>query len=208
MEDRKQYILQNAGELYLKFGIKSVTMDQVARELGISKKTLYQDFKNKADLVSQVVDFYLENPIFCLNDFSHGNPIDRYFDLRTHIASVLKYYHNNLENDLKQRYPKLYRRIQKQKREIIYKNTVDNLKEGIRKGLYISDLDVDFVAKLQVGRMLLTLNPANNIFTVAELSNIELYDKMLKYHMYSVCTDEGKKYFKKQLNNIRNEVKI
>lgn len=208
MEDRKQNILKNAGELYLKFGIKSVTMDQVARELGISKKTLYQNFKNKANLVSQVVDYYLENPVFCLNDFEHGNAIDRYLDLRTHIAGVLKYYHNNLEIDLKKRYPKLYRKIQKQKREKIYTNTVENLKEGMRTGLYRPDLDVDFIAKLQVGRMLLTLNPANGIFTVTELSNINLFDKVMEYHMYSVCTDKGKKYFKKQLNNIKNDVKI
>ncbi len=207
MEDRKLIILKRAGELYLKFGINSVTMDHVAHELGISKKTLYQYFKNKADLVSQVVDFYLENPVFSLNDFENGNAIDRYIDLRTHIANVLKYYHNNLETDLKKRYPKLYRKIQKNKREKIYSNTVDNLKEGIRTGLYRSDLDIDFVAKLQVGRMLLTLNPANNIFTSAELSNIELFDKIQEYHMYSICTDAGRKYFQKQLNNIKNEVK-
>ena len=85
-------VRENAGGLYLKFGIKSVTMDYVAQELGISKKTLYHYFKNKADLISQVVDYYLDHPVFDLNDSKHGNAIDRYFILRKHIIGILKYY--------------------------------------------------------------------------------------------------------------------
>ncbi len=208
MEDKKLFILKNAGGLYLRFGINSVTMDHMANELGISKKTLYQHFKDKADLLSQVIDYYIENPVFNVNDFEKGNAIDSYFTLRTHILSVLKYYHNNLENDLKKRYPKLYRKVQKLKRERIYNNTLENLKEGVRTGLYRSDLDIEVIAKLQVGRMLLTLNPAYEIFTASEISNIELYDKVIDYHMHSVCTEKGIKYFQKQLNNMKNDVKI
>jgi len=207
MEDKKLFIIKNAGGLYLKFGIKSVTLDYVAQELGISKKTLYQFFKNKADLISQVVDYYLENPVFDLNDSKHGNAIDRYFILRKHIIGILKYYNNNQEFELKKLYPKLYRKVQKYKRERIYINTVENLKDGMDSGLYRSDLDVEIIAKLQVGRMLLTLNPEYGIFTVTELSNIELYDKVMEYHMYSICTEEGIRYFQKQLNNTNNEVK-
>jgi TetR/AcrR family transcriptional regulator, cholesterol catabolism regulator len=72
MENRKEDILKQAGELYFKFGIKSVTMDDVASELGSSKKTLYQHFKDKADLISQVIDYYIKNPQFSLNNVEHG----------------------------------------------------------------------------------------------------------------------------------------
>lgn len=207
MEDKKLFILKNTGVLYLRYGIKNLTMDNVAQELGISKKTLYQYFKNKADLIARVIDYYLENPVFDLNDNEHGNAIDRYFMLREHIIGILKYYNNNHEFELKKLYPKIYRKVQKHKRERIYENTVENLKDGMDSGLYRSELDVEVIAKLQVGRMLLTLNPDYGIFTVSELSNIDLYDKVMEYHMYSVCTEEGIKYFKKQLNNMKNEVK-
>ena len=208
MEDRKLFILKNAGGLYLRFGIKSVKMDDVARELRISKKTLYQYFKDKADLVSQVVDYYLQNPLFKLNDLQHGNAIDQYFALRAHILTVMKYYNNNLECDLKNRYPKLHRKVYKQKRDRIYNNTVENLNDGIKTGLYRTDLDVVIIAKLQVGRMLFTLNPDHGIFTETEISNIDLFDKIVDYHMHSICTEEGLKYYKKQLNNIKHEVNI
>ena len=206
MEDKKEYILKKAGEMYFKFGIKSVTMDDVANELGISKKTLYQHFKDKAGLISQVIDFYIKNPQFCLNNVENGNAIDGYFAFRSHIIYVLKYFHNTIEHDLKKLYPKLYIKVHKMKRENIFSNTFENLKKGISEDLYRSDLDIEVIAKLQVGRMLLTLNPENEIFTEREVTNIELFDKVIEYHMHAVCTEKGINYFKQQLNNIRNDV--
>lgn len=208
MEDKKLFILKNVGGLYLKFGIKSVTMDDVAQEFGISKKTLYQYFKDKADLVAQVIDYYLSNPIFNLNDFGNGNAIDRYFALREHISNILRYFHNNIEFDLRKQYPKLYRKVHRMKREKIFENTVENINDGIKSGLFRPDLDVELIAKLEVGKMLLTLNPENEIFTETECTSIELFDKVIEYYMYSICTEKGIKYFKIQLNNIKNDVKI
>jgi len=207
MEDKKQFILKNVGKLYLRFGIRSVTMDDVATEFGISKKTLYQYFKDKADLVSHVIDYYLANPVFNLTDESNGNAIDRFFELRAHVLNMLKYFHNNIEHDLKKLYPELYKKVHDIKRKRIFESTVQNVTVGIESGLYRQDLDVHLIAKLQVGRMLLTLNPDYEIFTETELANIELFDKVVETHMYSICTEEGLNYYKKQLNIIKNEAK-
>ncbi|NQU52784.1 MAG: TetR/AcrR family transcriptional regulator [Bacteroidetes bacterium] len=205
MEDKKLHILKNVGILYLKFGIRSVTMDDVASEFGISKKTLYQYFNDKADLVSQVVDYYLENPMFDLNNSGDGNAIDRYFCLREHINKILKYFNNNIEFDLRKQYPKLYKKVHKMKREKIFSSTVSSLEEGMKTGFFREDLDVELIAKLQVGRMLFTLNPGNGIFTDSEVAKIELFDKVIEYHMHAICTEKGIKYFKQQLNNVQNE---
>jgi AcrR family transcriptional regulator len=208
MEDRKQYILKNAGKLYLKYGIKSVTMDDVASEIGISKKTLYQFFKDKEDLISQVIDYYIESAHFAIHNPSKGNAIDRFFELRTHVINMLKYINNNIEYDLKKLYPGLYKKVYKLKRERIFNSTIQNVTEGIAAGLYRPDLDIIFIAKLQVGRLLLILNPEHEIFTETELSNIDLFDKVIENYMYSICTEKGMKYYKKQLNKIKNEVEI
>ena len=207
MEDKKQYILKNVGTLYLKYGIRSVTMDDVASEIGISKKTLYQYFNDKADLISQVIDYYLEQADFAINNRSQRNAIDRFFELRSHVLHMLKFIHNNIEYDLKKLYPDIYKKVHKLKRERIFNSTIQNVTEGIASGLYRSDLDIVFIAKFQVGRMLLTLNPENEIFTETELANIELFDKVIENYMYSICTEKGIKYYKKQLNSIKNEVK-
>lgn len=206
MEEKKIHIIQNVGKLYLKYGIRSVTMDDVASEFGISKKTLYQYFTDKADLVSQVIDYFIKNPAFNLNNCGNGNAIDHYFLLRSHIIKILKYFNNSIEFDLKKLYPKLYKKVHQVKRERIYSSTVANISEGISSGLYRSDLDVEVIAKLQVGRMLFTLNPENEIFSESEVASIDLFDKVIEYHMYAICTDKGIKYFTKLLNNIRDEV--
>ena len=205
MEEKKLHIIKNVGKLYLKFGIRSVTMDDVASEFGISKKTLYQYFRDKADLVSQVVDYYLENPMFNLNTSESGNAIDHYFELRDHINKILKYFNNNIEFDLKKQYPQLYKKVHVRKREKIFSSTVLSLNSGISAGYFRSEMDVELVAKLQVGRILFTLNPENEIFTESEVAKIDLFDSVINYHMHAICTDKGIKYFKKQLNKVQNE---
>lgn len=207
MEEKKLHILKNVGKLYLKFGIKSVTMDDVAHEFGISKKTLYQYFNDKADLVNQVVNYYIENPLFDLNKAEEGNAIDHYFCLREHISKILKYFNNSIEFDLKKFYPQLYKKVHKMKRERIFDSTVLNIKEGIKSGHFREDLDAELIAKLQVGRLLYTLNPENEVFSDVEVSTIELFDKVTEYHMYAICNKKGIEYFKKQLNKVQNENK-
>ncbi len=205
MEEKKLHIIQNVGKLYLKFGIRSVTMDDVAQELGISKKTLYNYFADKEDLVRQTLNYFLSKPAFNLNCEETGNAIDYFFALRKHVIKTLKYYNNNLEFDLKKQYPELYQKVRNYKRERIYNNTLKNFVEGVEQELYRPDLDPITVAKLQVGRMLFTLNTDNEIFTYTELASVELFDKITDYHMHAICTSKGIKYYKEQLNKIRND---
>jgi TetR/AcrR family transcriptional regulator, cholesterol catabolism regulator len=205
MEEKKQNILKNVGHLYLKYGIKGVTMDDVATEFGISKKTLYEYFKDKEGLVGQVIDYYLKNPVFILNRENSENAIERYFGLRLHVSNMLKHFNNNLEYELKKTYPVLFKKVHKFKRERIYSDTLQNIKDGIKEGLYREELDAEVVSRLVVGRMLFTLNPGNLIFSENELMQISLFDKIMDYHIHAICTPKGLEYYRKQLNNIQNE---
>lgn len=207
MEDKKLHILKNVGKLYLKFGIRSVTMDDVAREFGISKKTLYLYFTDKKDLVRQVIDYYKENPVFNLNEKNTGNAIDRIFALRSHLAKILKYFNNNLERDLKKMYPDLFKTVYQFKRTRILNEIKINMEDGIREGLFRTGLSPEFIAKLQVGQMLYTLNPEKGVFNENETATIELFDQIMDYHMHAICTGEGLDYYRKQLNRIQNEEK-
>lgn len=205
MEERKQYIIENVGKLYLKFGIRSVTMDDVAQEFGVSKKTLYQYFADKEELVSEVIDYYLQNPLFDLSKHKTGNAIDHMFAIRRHVANIFKYFNNNIEYDLKKLYPGLYERVYNVKRQRILDNTIKNISEGMEQGFYRKEIDPLLVAKLQVGRMLFTFNPDYQVFTEAEVSSMEVFDKLMSYHMHAICTPEGIAYYKKQLKHIQNE---
>ena len=116
--------------------------------------------------------------------------------------------HNNIEFDLKKLYPRLYQKVYKVKRERIYNNTINNLKQGI-SGRFVQEqiLIRRLLPRLQLGQMLYTLDPQNEIFTESELMNIEIFDHVMEYFMYSVCTEKGIKYYKEQLNKLKNDVK-
>lgn len=207
MEEKKLHIIKNVGLMYLKFGIRAVTMDDVAAEFGISKKTLYQYFSDKADLVSQVVNYFLENPELDFKTQNNENAIDFIIAVRSHVANILKFYNNNVEFDLKKLYPELYKKVHEAKRQRIFESTIENLKYGIEQGLYRNDLEPYFIAKLQVGRMLYTLNPDYKVFEEYEVNSLSFFDSIMNYHMHAICTEEGINYYKKQLNKVQNEDK-
>jgi AcrR family transcriptional regulator len=205
MEEKKTEILKSVVKLFHKYGIRSVTMDDVASEFGISKKTLYQYFKNKEELVSEVINYFIENPGYHLPDGSTGNPIERVFLLRKHIAGFLKSYNNNLDFDLKKQYPVIYKKVKEFKRLKIFNDTLADLVEGKRLGLFRESIDAEFISKLNVGRILLTFNPEQGIFTDRELSSIDWFDKTIDYHFHGICTEKGLKYYEEQLLKLRDE---
>lgn len=208
MEEKKRFIIQNIGQMYLRFGIRTITMDSVATEFGISKKTLYQYFKDKEDLVSQVIDFYMSDGLdFEIKNPASQNAIDNMFCYRERIADLLKFYHNHLEEELKKTYPALHEKLHERKRQRIYDDTIENLRLGIEQGYYRADLEPSLVAKLTLGRTLYTMNPEYEIFEDFELKSTSFFDSILDYHMHAVCTEKGLKYYKEQLNKIQNETK-
>ena len=208
MDQKRINIIKSVGRLYHRYGVKSVTMDDVALDLGISKKTLYQFFNDKETLVREVISYHMENPEFNLNEVGSGNPIDRLFALRNHLAGVLKVYNNNLEYDLRKQYPDIYSKFSDFKRQKIFTDTIMNMEEGQKQGLFRNDINTDVIARLLVGRMLFTMNPEQGIFDESELASIDLFDKVMDYHMHGICTEKGLDYYKKQLNNLKNEKKI
>ena len=206
MEDKKQFILEQAGKLYLKHGIRSVTMDDVASELGISKKTLYQFFKDKEDLVDEVVsDSLMKDDEFHSAESMSLNAIDRIFWIREHMNEMLKLMHNNIEYDLKKGYPKVYKKITKYKWKRTYEDHLLIMNQGKKEGLFRAELNSDVLARITVGRFLLIFNPDNGIFSDEEVRDIRLFDQLLDYHFHGVCTEKGLKYYKQQLNNVQNE---
>ncbi len=205
MNEKKVHILKNVGKLYLKYGIRSVTMDDVASELGISKKTLYQYFKDKKDLVTQTLNYFMENPPFQVDKLNQENAIERLFSQRRHFSTIFKHLNNNLEFDLKKQYPQLYKKVRNHKRERIFSDTLKNVSDGIKQGLYRKDLDGSFVSKIQVGRMLCSFNPDNEIFDETEVASLENFDKIMDYHFHAICTPKGIEEYKKQLNKVQNE---
>ena len=181
-------------------------MDEIANQSGISKKTLYQSFKDKEDLINQFTDtFFLGNPSFSILKKDGENAIDRVLILRTHIVKLNKLIQNNLAHDLKRFYPKIHKKVEEFKRLKIYDDDYALIEQGKTEGLFREDVDTHFVARLTVGRFLLLFNPDYGLFSEEEIHSIDLFDKVLDYHFHGICTEKGITYFKQQLIKVQHE---
>lgn len=201
-DEKKTFILEQAARLFFKHGVKSVTMDEIATESAISKKTIYQFFNDKETLVEEFVDTnFIKNPGFCQPNTEGMNAIDRVFAFRARIVELSSLIKNNLEFDLRRYYPGIYARMEAFKRETIYNTEFSIIEQGKAEGLFRPELDSDFVARMSVGRSLFTLNPENGLFDEFEYRSLALFDQIVDFQMHAICTPNGLDYYRQQLRS-------
>lgn len=175
----------------MKYGIKSVTMDDVSRELGISKKTLYQYVSDKNELVEKVVELELKEKDIFFKTARHSNlnAIENIFEVHRMVQQMIRDYNPATDYDLRKYYPELYARVLKERREYIYNNILGNLKQGKSEGLYRSDFNDELIAKVQLARVESTFD--DNVFTPEELHSSQLFWEIFIYHIRGIANEKG-----------------
>lgn len=188
----------------MKYGIKSITMDDVARELGISKKTLYQYVTDKTDLVKKVVELEIEDKAegFSKMNCPGLNAIEEIFEVHKMVRQMLKDYNPSTEYDLRKYYPDLYNQVVKVRRERIYNNTVANLEKGKAEGLYRQELNNEIIAKLQLSRIETAFD--DKVFTQEELLSPKLFLEMFVYHIRGIANEKGLQVLEKKMKELEN----
>jgi TetR/AcrR family transcriptional regulator, cholesterol catabolism regulator len=207
MNEELKNILLKVRELYMKYGIKSITMDDVARELGISKKTLYQFVTDKDDLVGKFIDneMALRQEEIC-KCFGKGfNSIEELFEISIFMNKLIRDQNPTTEYDLKKYYPQHYQKTVKARREGIYSYILLNLKKGIKEGLYRKEMNKDVIAKLYLWRSDNT--NLNDLFTVQEFGSIKLFVELLSYHIRGIATEKGILVLEKKVKELENAYK-
>ncbi|MHC1704520.1 MAG: TetR/AcrR family transcriptional regulator [Tenuifilaceae bacterium] len=202
-EDLKNILLK-VRELYMKYGIKSITMDDVARELGISKKTLYQLVSDKDDLVGKFIDFEIVNKQteICNCFKNYLNAIEGLFEISLFMNKAMKDQNPATEYDLKKYYPHHYQKILKARREGMYSYILLNLKQGKTEGLYREDMNEEIIAKLYLSRA--ENAHFTDIFTVEEFTSIKLFFELLTYHIRGIATEKGIKVLENKIKELEN----
>jgi AcrR family transcriptional regulator len=189
----------------MKYGIKSITMDDVAKELGISKKTLYQSFKDKEELIIRVMDHLLvlwQNKIFKIKS-EKLNAIEQLTKIQHLIISILKNYSDVMLYDLRKYYPHIYNEIYQHYIQIIEDLIVFNIQSGKNEGVYRQSLNDQIIAKLHVARIMNM--PESNVITLEEYTSQEFMDELFEYHIRGLVNEKGSKilniYLKKLNQN-------
>ena len=198
--DITERILNSALALYSKFGLKSITMDDLCRELGISKKTLYQYVNDKQDLIRKVIDYEIAIQKTAIEKMFRKdmNAIDELMHVNKQIHLSQSIHSPTFYFDLKKYFPAIYSDWIDAKRSKLHDLIIRNLEKGISEGLYRKDLNAGVISKLHVGRV--EMLHTSGIIEMDGIDISTFIDEVFKYHIHGICNKQGLKYFTEILN--------
>lgn len=196
----KEEILEKATDMFLNLGFKSVTMDDLANELGISKKTIYSHFTNKTTLVEQsTMNLFWHISDGIDNICALGkNPIEEIYEIKRFVMLHLKNEASSPEYQLQKYYPLVHKTLKQSQFNMMQTCIMDNVKRGMALGIYRKNIQPEFVVRIYFSGV--TSIKDTRLFPISIFSTKELMDYYLEYHLRGIVTPEGRKI----LNNIIN----
>lgn len=202
VEEKEKEIVASAGEVFMKLGIKSVNMDDVARNLRISKKTLYKYVKDKNDLIRKALELHFHMEDVAIDEICHRglNAIDESLEISRFIAQLLRQVHPSIHFDLEKYHPEIWKDMLDARHKMIYKCMHTNITKGIKDGLYRKDLNADVITKMYISKMDVLFD--GELFPHTEITFEEVYLEYFRYHIRGLASEEGMEYL---VNKVKKE---
>jgi len=202
MESGQIDILERVRQLFFKYGVRSVSIDDICRDLGISKKKLYRDFRSKHDLVSKLLELERRSfeVIFEKYNFDGVNSIDVLLIVSKEISDRFWDISPSMTFDLKKYYPAIYTQHIDDRVEFIFAQIQLNIKKGIRDGMYRDDLSIELIARLYIRRLIDIHNPE---YFPEKFSFQTLFDAMFDNFIRGIATEGGISYYEKQKGKVK-----
>ena len=197
----REKILHKATELFLTLGFKSVTMDDLANEMGISKKTIYSHFENKTKLVEECtmdMFWFISNGIDEI--IAQGmNPIKELYEIKKFMMVHLKNEKSSPQYQLQKYYPKIHDTLKKKHYGVMQECVVDNVKRGMEMGIYRENLNIGFVSRIYFSGV----NSIKDLslFPIQLFSVVQLMDDYLEYHLRGITTVKGREILNSIINS-------
>jgi len=206
--DNRVHILEQSMKLFMKFGIKSVTMDDLARSMGISKKTLYQYVENKEDLLLQILEYRHCQEVMnteCLLEKS-SDAIDSLLKVARLAALKLDEISPATIYDMKKYYPKVWEMVDKKESEQVFQLMHANLEQGKTEGLYRADIDNDFIARLNVGQVMMIMD--ESVFPSNKYPKSRLLLTLIIHHIRGISSPKGRQVLQERLKENNEDEKV
>lgn len=199
MDTKFLEILERAGAVFMRYGVRSVTMDDIAKELKISKKTLYKYVKDKSDLVTKIVFGQCEMEKIVLSNATDDaeNAIDELMLMSSTIGQKLQQMNPSVLFDLEKYYPEAWAVFTEHKQGFILDSVRENLARGMKEGIYRDNLNAEIIAKLYIQKIDSIFDPA--IFPVGKFNFYQIHLELMRYHIRGVANDKGMKYLAKKI---------
>lgn len=199
MDDRGMELLQKAAALFMRFGIKSMTMDDIARQMGVSKKTLYLYVSDKNDLVVKVMKMITSHEMNMANELCehHDNAIDMLFALSKEIAQKFGQVHPSINYDLQKYHPEAWKLFNAFQTDFVTQCVQDNIERGIEQGLYRDNLDPFLIAYFYSSKLHMCSD--GSTFPPDQYTFQKIHMEMMRYHVRGIASEEGLEYLKEKV---------
>jgi len=197
-------ILKKSADLFQRYGIRSVAMDDIAKELSISKKTLYNHIKDKKDLIEKVIQMQAQSYDLKIRlESLKLNAIEEYLEVYKSISKIAELSHPCMEFDLRKYYPEIHSRIDEERRVFMLEGIKGNIMRGIKEGYYRKDFNVDFVTHWHMLRINELI--ASNFLNENKLDAVDVLHEVFSYHLHAITSPKGIAEFKRLLKEKDNE---
>jgi AcrR family transcriptional regulator len=193
----QERILQKAHELFMLYGIRSVSMDEIAAHLGISKKTIYQYYADKDALVDAVVSIELDcNESECeLQRSQSENSIHEVFLAVDMVRELLSKMNPSFIYELEKYHPKAFKKFNDYKHKFLYDVLTDNLNRGKADGIYREEINVEIMARYRLASMFFIFNP--EMFPHHKYNPWQILAEITDNFLWGLATVKGQKLIQK-----------
>jgi len=190
-------IRQKAHDLIMQYGIRSVSMDDIATALGMSKKTIYQYYADKDELVDAVIEDKLEeNKTFCKAQRTSANdPVHEAYLAIEMLQEMLQNMNPAVLYDMEKFHPRSFQKFQQFKYNFLYEVLTDNIERGIAAGIYREDINVDIVVKARLENMLLAFN--QQLFPKSKYRMVDVEIELTELFLFGLASPKGHKLISK-----------
>ena len=189
----KERIRQKADELFRRYGIKSVTMDEIANQLGVSKKTIYHSFSDKNELVDEVVVDILKYNKNCCSTYKaeSQNAIHEVYMAMEMLQVMFDNMNPVILFDIERNHPATYKKFKEYKYQFLYELVKENIERGKREELYRVEVNTDVAAKVRLETMMLPFN--EQLFPKNKFSLGILQQQLIEYFLFGIASLKGYK---------------
>lgn len=195
----RNQIIEKAQDLFFKYGLKSITMDDLARELGISKKTLYASFNNKQEIINIItIKLIGEHEQNCKKiEKNAGNAIEEILMYVDSVKSIFQQFNYKITYEMKKYYSESWEILRNYKKEFLLEKVKNNLNRGLKEGLYRGNLNVEIISKLRMEQMKIISN--SELFLPTNINKKEVSKELFFQILYGMSTIRGHRLINKYL---------
>ena len=200
--DEKQFeIVEKSAQVFLKCGIRAVTMDDLSRELGMSKKTIYKYFSDKDALIKTIIAFKTQSDreICALATRQAENAIDEMIRISEFVSEMLQDVHSSVFFDLQKYHRDAWQLMEDHKNTFVRSQIKGNIERGINEGIYRANADSDILSKVYVATMSALFD--GHTFPTNEYKFNRVFNQIIRFQIRGLASSDGLEYFKNRLNN-------